>query len=101
MEVTVKFEKKWSEETLKAWMENPDDERWDELSRYDCDELQLLSILREEYKDADIATLHIMAEEAMWITLDIHMSEIMDKIMWLGEMSYELAEIQQKYQPTA
>ena len=90
MIVDVKFEKEWSEDTLRDWMNDPEDERFEDFSPYDCDELNLLAMIRAEYQDADIATLHKLAQIAMWSTLDLHMSDIMDKIMSLHEVRYDL-----------
>ena len=89
----VEFEKKWTEEFLQDWMKNPEDERYDELTIYDRDELLALSMLREEYPDVSIEMLHKLAEKAVWRALDIHMSNIMESEMSLREVACDLAEI--------
>ena len=103
MKFDVKYEKTWSEETLKAWMDDPEDDRWDELSSHDWDELYLLSLLRQDaaYRDVDIAVLHEMAEDAIDYTLDFHMSDIIERILSLRELRYELNEIKKKHEKSA
>ena len=95
MIVTVKFEKNWSEEFLQEWIKNSDAEYFDDLTMYDRDELKLLALLHqdERYRKVDIETLHKMAEKAMWVALDIHMSEIIDEILCLNEVKQEMLQI--------
>lgn len=86
MTIEVKLGKKWDKKSILQWIDNPDDEQFEDISREDRMELVLLADLASHYPDIPLNVIKEVAPITIEEAFEEGFGEIIDR--WISHKQF-------------